>query len=253
MGELHLEIYCERIRREYKVETVTGNPEVNFREAITKRANFNYLHKKQSGGAGQFGRVIGYVEPLPEGHPETFVFENRLTGNNIPPEFHSAIERGFKESIVKGDLTGHPVVGVRVVLLDGMSHPVDSNEVAFRLAAMGAFREGFRAASPVVLEPIMTVEVQCPSQFQGQVVGNLNRRKGLIQASDSRDDGFAIIRVHVPLESMFGYSTDLRSSTEGKGEFSMEYLRHEPTTRDRQLKLMKAYEDKRAAENAKKK
>ena len=258
MGELHLEIYVERMRREYKVETVTGMPKVNYRETCSGRADFNYTHKKQSGGAGQYGKVVGYLEPIEDEEPAstattdgvtpaakpTFVFENRIVGNVIPPEFYPAIERGFREAVEKG-LAGYPVVGVRVVITDGASHPVDSNEIAFRLAAQYAFREGFKAARPIVLEPVMDVEVEVPSAFQGSVVASLNRRKGMIQDVQASSGESTVVRADVPLSKMFGYSTDLRSSTEGKGEFSMEYKYHAPTSKDEQEQIVQQYEKER--------
>ena len=255
MGELHLEIYVERMRREYKVETVTGMPKVNYRETCAARADFNYTHKKQSGGAGQYGKVVGYLEPIDDEEPAstattdgvtpaakpTFVFENRIVGNVIPPEFYPAIERGFREAVEKG-LAGYPVVGVRVVITDGGAHPVDSNEIAFRLAAQYAFREGFKAARPIVLEPMMDVEVEVPSAFQGSVVASLNRRKGMIQDVQANSSESTVVRADVPLSKMFGYSTDLRSSTEGKGEFAMEYKYHAPTSREDQEQIVQQYE-----------
>ena len=257
MGELHLEIYIERMKREYKVETVTGMPKVNYRETCTGRSSFSYTHKKQSGGAGQYGKVMGYIEPLdPDadasstamgGDGPTFVFENHIVGNTIPPEFIPAIEKGFTEAVSKG-LAGYPVVGVRVVLEDGGFHPVDSNEIAFRLAAQYAFREGFKGARPVILEPIMGVEIEVPSGFQGTVVANVNRRKGMIQDVQASGGGDSTtIKVDVPLSKMFGYSTDLRSSTEGKGEFSMEYKCHSPTSREDQENIIQQYEKERLA------
>lgn len=166
MGELHLEIYVERMRREYGVDCEVGQPAVAFRETLRAKAPFDYLHKKQSGGSGQYGRVVGYVEPLEEGAKETFVFDNHMVGNNIPPEFLPAVERGFVEALGKGALTGHPVVGVRVVLTDGAAHAVDSNELAFKLAAQGAFKQSFGQGRPAVLEPMMKVEVEAPVEFQ---------------------------------------------------------------------------------------
>ncbi|KAJ9508924.1 hypothetical protein QJQ45_028252 [Haematococcus lacustris] len=222
MGELHLEIYVERMRREYKVDCEVGKPRVNFRETIRSRADFNYLHKKQSGGSGQFGRVIGYLDPLDEEPGASssqgkegvkFLFDNQLSGNNIPPEFHNSIEKGFREAANSGTLIGAPVEGVRVVLLDGAAHAVDSSELAFRIAAVNAFRQAYPAASPVVLEPIMKVEVIVPSEFQGNVMGDLNRRKGVIMDSYNQGDD-AVIVCEVPLNAMFGYSTALRSATQ---------------------------------------
>eukprot|EP00823_Brevimastigomonas_motovehiculus_P003570 TRINITY_DN2195_c0_g1_i1.p1 TRINITY_DN2195_c0_g1~~TRINITY_DN2195_c0_g1_i1.p1 ORF type:complete len:757 (+),score=172.62 TRINITY_DN2195_c0_g1_i1:268-2271(+) len=248
MGELHLDIYCERIRREYKVPTITGQPRVNYRETICRRANFDYLHKKQTGGSGQYGRVIGYIEPVESGSKTKFEFVNKLMGNDVPPEFHSAIERGFQEAIERGDLVGAPVEGVRVVLTDGASHPVDSNELAFRSAAIGAFRAAFKVADPAVLEPIMLVEISVPQEFQGVAIAGVNQRQGLIQNTETREDGTIVVVAHVPLSKMFGYSTDIRSCTEGKGEYSMEYLSHQPVPKSTQMELMKSYQSSRQAE-----
>jgi elongation factor G len=183
MGELHLDVYVERMRREYKVDCEVGRPKVSYRETVAQRSDFNYLHKKQSGGSGQFGRVAGYIEPLGDDGESgkgaesagRFVFENALVGNNVPPEFHAAIEKGFREAANAGSLIGAPVEGVRVVLTDGAAHAVDSNELAFRLAAIGAFRSAYGAARPSVLEPMMRVEVTVPGEFQGTAMGDLNR------------------------------------------------------------------------------
>ncbi|MEW5307565.1 MAG: hypothetical protein WDW36_009953 [Sanguina aurantia] len=240
MGELHLEIYVERMRREYKVDCEVGKPKVSFRETIQTKAVFNYLHKKQSGGAGQFGRVMGYIEPLLEEDgtvaAKGFEFDNDLVGSNIPPEFHSSIEKGFKEAANAGALIGAPVEGVRVVLQDGASHPVDSNELAFRIAAIQAFRQAYAEAEPVILEPVMKVEVTVPGDFQGTVMGDLTRRKGIIMDTSMNGDD-ALIYAEVPLNNMFGYATILRSNTQGKGEFSMEYAQHAAVTRDVQAEL----------------
>lgn len=170
MGELHLEIYAERMRREYKVECTTGKPRVAFRETITQRADFHYTHKKQTGGAGQFARVIGYIEPM-EKDEETgkdIAFHNEVIGGNIPSNYIPGCEKGFYEALEKGTLSGNPISGVRLVLTDGAFHAVDSSELAFRLAVMGAFREAFVKAAPVILEPIMTVEIIAPSEFQSK-------------------------------------------------------------------------------------
>lgn len=227
MGELHLEIYVERMKREYKVECDVGKPRVNYRETITKKTEFDYLHKKQSGGQGQYGRVVGYIEPLPADSNEKFAFENAIVGNAIPPNFIPAVQKGFEEVVNAGSLIGHPVEGVRVVLTDGAAHAVDSSEMAFKLAAMYAFRSAYPNASPTVLEPVMEVEIIVPSEFQGAVIGDLNRRKGVVVSSDQEGDDVTIIS-HVPLNEMFGYSSSLRSFTQGKGEFSMDYLNHSP-------------------------
>ncbi|KAL2234051.1 UNVERIFIED_CONTAM: Elongation factor G-2, mitochondrial [Sesamum indicum] len=240
MGELHLDIYVERMRREYKVDATVGKPRVNFRETITQRAEFDYLHKKQSGGQGQYGRVIGYVEPLPPGSGTKFEFDNMLVGQAIPPNFVPAIEKGFKEAVNSGSLIGHPVENVRIVLTDGASHAVDSSELAFKLAAIYAFRQCYTAAKPVILEPVMLVELKFPTEFQGSVTGDINKRKGMIVGNDQEGDD-CVITAHVPLNNMFGYSTALRSMTQGKGEFTMEYLEHSQVSQDVQTQLVNTY------------
>jgi len=235
MGELHLDIYVERMRREYKVDCEVGQPRVNYREAITSRAEFDYLHKKQSGGQGQYGKVVGYIEPIPES--TDVVFENGIIGNAIAPSFIQAVEKGFKEAAQTGGLVGYPVEGVKIVLTDGASHAVDSSELAFKLAALAAFRQAFHNASPKLLEPIMKVDVTVPSEFQGTVIGNINRRKGTINDSSAEGDD-VIISSMVPLSEMFGYSTELRSMTQGKGEFTMEYGSHQAVTQETQNELL---------------
>jgi elongation factor G len=219
MGELHLDIYVERMRREYNVACVTGKPRVAFRETITEPAKFDYVHKKQSGGAGQFGKVKGSIEPM-EIDPDTgkdTSFDNRVIGGNIPNQYIPAIEKGFKEALDRGFLTGHSINGCRFILEDGAAHVQDSSELAFRLAALGAFREAFQKAKPVILEPIMAVEVVAPVEFQGTVIGALNQRRGTIVDTEVRDDEFTLT-AEVALNDMFGYSSQLRGMTQGKGE-----------------------------------
>ncbi|KDD76285.1 GTP-binding elongation factor EF-Tu/EF-1A [Helicosporidium sp. ATCC 50920] len=249
MGELHLEIYLERMKREYKVECESGRPRVNYRETLTQPATFDYLHKKQSGGAGQYARVIGRVEPIlrdpmdAAAKPATFEFVNQLVGNAIPPGFVAACEKGFQDAMNSGALIGHPVEGVRVFLTDGAAHAVDSSEMAFRLACIYAFRSAFEKGAPTVLEPVMGVEVTAPSEFQGTVMGDVNRRKGVIQNSEQEGDD-VVIEADVPLNQMFGYSTALRSMTQGKGEFTMEYKAHQPVTPDVLAELTAHYKAK---------
>jgi len=243
MGELHLQIYVERMKREYGCECTTGQPKVAFRETAIKRATFGYTHKKQSGGSGQFGRVEGYLEPLENAY-DPFEFESHLVGTNIPSEFIPAIEKGFKEACVKGPLTGSPVMGVRIVLQDGAAHAVDSSEIAFRSAAMGAFKQALAAATPQLLEPLMAVEVVVPSEFQGATVGQLAQRKGNINSMEGTE--YVTIDADVPLDNMFGYSNDLRGATQGKGEYSMEYKLHQAVPRDKQEEMVKAYQEKLA-------
>jgi elongation factor G len=244
MGELHLDIYVERMKREYGVEVAVGEPRVNFRESINARCEFNYLHKKQSGGSGQFGRVIGYIEPLPPGEG-TFEFVNGVVGNNIGPEFIPAVEKGFREAVEKGPQIGHPVVGLRVVLQDGQTHVVDSSEMAFRMAAVGAFREAFAGAKPSILEPVMSVEVSVPHEHQGVAIALLNKRKGQMTGSEAQDLT-CVIQADVPLSQMFGFSTDIRSATQGKGEFAMEYKEHAPVGGDVKKELIKKFVERNA-------
>jgi elongation factor G len=228
MGELHLDVYTERIKREYKAEVTTGAPQVAYREAVTQKAEFNYLHKKQTGGSGQYGRVAGYFEPNPGGG---FEFVNAIRGGSIPTEFISSCEKGFKAMIGKGPLIGFPVVDLRVVINDGAAHDVDSSDNAFQAAARGAFREVYPRAKPIVLEPIMKLEVEGPGEFQGAMVRTVMSRRGLIIGTNEYE-GFARIEAEVPLQTMFGYSTDLRSSTQGKAEFTMEFARYAPAPRE---------------------
>jgi elongation factor G len=225
MGELHLEIYIERMKREYACEVISGKPQVAYREAIGMRADFNYTHKKQTGGSGQYGKVAGYIEPLPADHPTGYEFEDDITGGSIPREFIPACDKGFREAMKKGPLIGFPIVGVKCLINDGASHPVDSSEIAFRTAALMGFREAYANAKPTILEPIMRVEVQFPEEFQGAVMGQLNQRRGTIISSE-KQEGFVQAMAEVPLNDMFGYSTDLRSATQGKGEFTMEFQKY---------------------------
>ncbi len=221
MGELHLEIYVERMKREYSAEVETGKPRVAYRETITQRAEFNYTHKKQTGGSGQYGRVAGYLEPITEGS-EDFIFDNEVRGGSIPTQFIAACEKGFRQSIVKGPKMEFPVTGVRVVINDGASHAVDSSDMAFQAAARGAFREGYAKAKPVVHEPIMKVVVESPTEFQGAVMGLLNQRRGMIVGAQD-EEVMTVVEAQVPLAEMFGFSTVLRSATQGKAQFTMEF------------------------------
>jgi elongation factor G len=242
MGELHLQIYVERMKREYSVECLTGKPRVAFRETITQPAKFNYTHKKQSGGAGQFGRVVGQLEPMAKDEEtgKDIEFDNRVIGGNIPSNFIPACEKGFNDALDKGPLIGHPVNGVRMVLEDGAAHAVDSSELAFRIATKNAFHEAFAKARPTILEPIMNVAITAPIEFQGSVIGGLNKRKGTVVDTEIQEDYFNVT-ADVPLNDMFGYSTELRSATQGKGEFSMEYKDHQPVQTHVQETLIQEY------------
>ncbi len=245
MGELHLDVYVERMRREYSAEVETGAPQVAYREALSRRADFDYLHKKQTGGSGQYAKVVGYLEPLEKGDYE---FVNEIRSGRIPTEYIPACDKGFRSSLEKGSLIGFPIVGVRVVLTDGNSHAVDSSDMAFRTAARAAFRETYRAAKPRILEPIMRVSVEGPTEFQGAVYKSLMQRRGNVLGS-TEDAGFARVDAEVPLAEMFGYSTDLRSATEGKAEFTMEFAKYSPAPSEVTEELMKKYKSKMTEED----
>ncbi|MFI5460359.1 MAG: elongation factor G [Isosphaerales bacterium] len=226
MGELHLEIYVERIRREYKVDCSVGAPKVSYREAPTRETPFNYKHKKQTGGAGQYAHIVGKLIPIDPQSPEPFVFENKVTGGRIPTEYIPSVEKGFRESLQKGPVAGYEVMGVQMRLEDGSYHDVDSSTMAFEICARDCFRETFKKSAPVLLEPIMKVEVEIPTEFQGPVTGALSAKRGVIHGTESRA-GYSVIASEVPLSEMFGYSNDLRSMTQGKGSFSMEFLKYQ--------------------------
>ena len=245
MGELHLEIYVERMKREYGAEVTTGNPRVAYRETITQRAEFNYTHKKQTGGSGQFGRIAGFIEPISDAE---FVFENKIFGGSIPTQYIPACEKGFKQSMAKGPKLEFPITGVKVVINDGASHAVDSSDMAFQAAARGAFREAYLRAKPVIHEPIMKVVVETPTEFQGPVMGLLNQRRGMIVGS--QDEGvMCVIEAQMPLAEMFGFSTILRSSTQGKAQFTMEFsiYRQVPQSISEKIALEVAQNKKSAA------
>jgi elongation factor G len=245
MGELHLEVYVERMKREYNAIVEVSPPQVAYRETVGQRADFAYTHKKQTGGSGQFGRVCGYIEPC----EQPFEFVDDVVGGSIPREFISAVEKGFRSMIGKGRLLGFPVVNVRVVINDGASHAVDSSDIAFQEAARGAWREGFDRAKPRLLEPIMKVVVEGPAEFSGGILGTLMQRRAMIVGSQD-DGGLARIEAEVPLAEMFGYSTTLRSSTQGKAEFSMEFSRYLPVPTAMSEELMA--KARKAAEGGKK-
>ncbi|MES1916650.1 MAG: hypothetical protein MHM6MM_008452 [Cercozoa sp. M6MM] len=289
MGELHLDIYVERMKREYKVECIVGQPLVNYRETLAAPASFDYTHKKQSGGAGQYARVMGRLEPMPIDDPDAPMheFENLLVGNNIPPEYVSAVAKGFVEGLEKGPLTGSRVIGVRFLIEDGVTHEVDSSELAFRAATQGALKQGIEKGGGQVLQPMMRVEVDIPAEKQGAVISALSRRNAQLQGTETDEHSCRIyvssvlsIQLYiptnlttclsaclptylptylyrpsdqavVPLADMFGYSTELRSMTEGMGEFSMEYLNHQPVQHNVQQDLVEEYQRKRRAGEAK--
>jgi elongation factor G len=246
MGELHLDIYMERMRREYNCDVVAGKPQVAFRESITRRAEINYTHKKQTGGSGQYAKVLGYIEPLPADAVESYEFLDDVSGGSIPREFISSCDKGFKEGVRKGTMIGFPIVGIRCAVNDGASHAVDSSEMAFKTAALMGFREAYAKANPTILEPIMKVEIDVPTEFQGSVVGQVNQRRGVILETVGGDS--VSITCEVPLNAMFGYSTDLRSATQGKGTFTMEFARYAVVPKQEQEEMTKKYREKLAAE-----
>jgi elongation factor G len=241
MGELHLEVYVERMKREYKCEVETGMPQVAYRETITMRSDFNYTHKKQTGGSGQYGRVAGFMEPYSEGDYE---FVDMIKGGVIPTEFVPSCNKGFREAVKRGSLIGFPVVNIRCVINDGQSHPVDSSDIAFQMAAIGAFREAYNKAKPCILEPIMKVSVEGPTEFQGNIYASINQRRGIISAS-TEDGTFSRVEAEVPMSEMFGYATVLRSLTQGKAEFTMEFLKYGKVPQSISDTLIKEYMEKR--------
>lgn len=252
MGELHLEIYIERMKREYGCEVTVGKPQVAYRETIQGKAEFLYVHKKQTGGSGQYAKVGGFIEPLPKSETGEFIdyeFVDDIVGGVIPREYIPACDKGFREQLLRGFLIGAPMVGVRCTLNDGAYHDVDSSEIAFRLASMAAIRESIPKANPVILEPIMRIGVSAPTEFQGAVTGLLSQRRGVISGTQNADN-FVEIEALIPLADMFGFSTVLRSSTQGKGEFQMTFNNYQAVPRNIQEELMKMYQEKKKTEAA---
>jgi elongation factor G len=224
MGELHLEILVDRMRREFKVEANVGKPQVAYRETLRKAvARHDYTHKKQTGGSGQFAKIQIAIEPLPTGEVEGgYEFVNKITGGRVPREYIPSVDAGCREAMTAGPLAGYPLTDVRVTLLDGAYHDVDSSELAFKVAGIAAFKEAAKLADPAILEPVMRVEVVTPEDFMGDVIGDINSRRGQIQAMDERS-GARVVRALVPLSEMFGYVGDLRSRTQGRASYSMEF------------------------------
>ena len=243
MGELHLEVYVERMRREYGAEVVTGAPRVAYRETITKRTDFNYLHKKQTGGSGQYGKVAGFMEPHAEMNYE---FVDEIVGGVIPREYIPSCDKGFQSMLAKGQLIGAPVTNIKITINDGAYHAVDSSDAAFQEAARGAFREAFPKSGPQILEPIMKVAVEGPSEFQGGMTGLLLQRRGIIVGTAEDDSGFSKVEAEVPLAEMFGFSTALRSATQGKAEFTMEFAKYAPTPNSISEELIKKHREEEA-------
>jgi elongation factor G len=225
MGELHLDIYIERMRREYRAEVTVGAPNVSYRESPTVEAAYNYRHKKQTGGSGQFAHVIGRLIPLPADAEAAYEFEDNITGGRIPTQYIPAVNKGFLAALKKGPVAGYEIVGCKMCLDDGSFHAVDSSEMAFRIAARDAFHEAFKKAKPCLMEPIMMVEVETPGEYQGSIVGDLNSRRGIILEAEAREHQ-TVIRAEVPLASMFGYATVVRGLSKGMATFSMEMSRY---------------------------
>jgi elongation factor G len=244
MGELHLEIYIERMRREYGILIETGKPQVAYRETITQTATFDYTHKKQTGGSGQYGRVAGILEPNAE---KDYEFVDAIKGGVIPNEFISSCDKGFRACLPKGKVIGFPIVGVKCTINDGNSHAVDSSDIAFQQAAIGGFWQAYDKAKPEILEPIMKVSVEGPTEFQGNILGSINQRRGII-ISTTEESHFSRVDAEVPLSEMFGFSTVLRSLTQGKAEFSMEFHKYGKVPNSISEELKKEFQDKKKSE-----
>jgi elongation factor G len=227
------------MKREYKVEVEVGAPKVSYRESPTREVEFNYKHKKQTGGSGQYAHIVGKLSPIESASEDSFTFEDTVVGGRIPKQYIPAVEKGFRDSLVKGPVADYPVVGTKITLSDGSYHDVDSSEKAFYTAAQGCFREYFAKASPVLLEPIMNIEVECPESFQGPVVGDIISRRGLITNTDVRD-GISVATAEVPLAETFGYATDLRSMTQGQGTFTMEFAKYSQVPSNVQQDIVEA-------------
>jgi elongation factor G len=241
MGELHLDVYIERMKREYSAEVITSPPRVAYRETITRQVNFSYTHKKQTGGSGQYGKVAGYMEPC----EAQYEFVDQIVGGSIPREYVPSCDKGFQSMLAKGLVIQAPVTGVRIIVNDGAAHAVDSSDIAFQEAARGAWREAYPKAHPQILEPLMKVAVEGPSEFQGGVVGVLMQRRGIIIGT-TESDGFCRAEAEVPLAEMFGFSTVLRSATQGKAEFTMEFSRYAPVPGAISEELIKKHKDELA-------
>jgi elongation factor G len=243
MGELHLEVYIERMKREYKAEVVTRPPQVAYRETIGQRVDYSYTHKKQTGGSGQYGKVMGYIEPF----DGDFEFADETRGGSVPKEFITSVEKGFKSMMPKSQRLGVPNTGIRCVLNDGGAHSVDSSDIAFQEAARGAFREAFPRAKPKILEPIMKVSIEGPAEFSGAILGAIMQRRGIV-ISSTEEDEMCRVDSEVPLAEMFGFSTPLRSATQGKAEFTMEFARYAEVPAGVGAELLEAAAEKKKAQ-----
>jgi len=239
MGELHLDIIVDRLLREFKVQANVGVPRVAYRESITKPVKeINYKYAKQSGGRGQYGHVIFSLEPGERG--SGVVFEEKIVGGKIPREYIPAVEKGVREAAEGGVIAGYPVTDLKVTLFDGSYHEVDSNEMAFKMAASMGFKEGVQKGSPILLEPMMKVEIVTPEEYLGDIMGQINSRRGTIQGMEVRLGNAQAVRAMVPLAEMFGYATQLRSATQGRGVFSMEFDHYAPVSQSVAEEILKA-------------
>ncbi|GME86618.1 unnamed protein product [Ambrosiozyma monospora] len=259
MGELHLEIYVERMKREYNVECTVGRPRVSYRESVLGSSNFDYTHKKQSGGAGQFAKVMGEFEATSLADPEEIgltaeddaqvknVFQTKIIGGKISEKFLLACQKGFEDCCEKGPLTGSRVLGVHMTVNDGATHVVDSSEMAFRTATQFAFKQAFFASQPVILEPIMNVVITAPMEFQGNVIGLVNKLQGIINDTENNADDFTITS-DCSLNNLFGIASSLRAVTQGKGEFTMEFKEYQPAPPQLQKQLIEDYQKKQKKE-----
>jgi elongation factor G len=239
IGEQQLDVVVSKLETRYKVGVTLGKPKVAFRETIRKKTTVTGIHKKQSGGHGQYGVVVMDFEP--SGDLETpYIFEERVVGGSVPKNYFPAVEKGLAEAVTRGPLAGYPVVGVKGVLTDGKYHPVDSSEMAFKTATINAFKEGVLQASPVLLEPIATVKVTIPNDYAGDIMGDMNKRRGRVMGMDHIGNGKQVITAEVPMSEIYGYNTDLRSMTGGSGDYEYEFARYEQAPADVQAKVVAA-------------
>jgi elongation factor G len=244
MGELHLEIILDRLKTEFNVEAIVGEPSVAFRETITNEVESNYKHAKQSGGRGQFAHIVMRMEP---NESKGYEFIDKIKGGAIPTEYIPSVNKGIMKTMELGVLAGYPVVDVKVVLIDGNSHPVDSSDMAFQTCASICFKQGFMKASPILLEPMMKIEINTPDDYIGDVVGNLNRRRGKIESMRRYRKGAQKINGFVPLMEMFGYATMLRNLSSGRANYSMEFFNYAPLPKGIQEEVLKKLQEKKKA------
>ena len=252
MGQLHLEIYVERMRREYGIEVDVGEPKVAYRECPTRAVEFNYKHKKQTGGSGQYAHVVGRLKPLPEDSELTHLFTNAVTQGRIPKEYIPAIEEGFELSLVKGPLCECEITGLEMVIEDGSYHDVDSSEMAFKVCALGLMREYITQVGMALLEPMMKLEIEAPENYQGSICGHLASKRGTILQTDTRAQS-CVVEAEVPLAEMFDYANELRSMTQGKGQFSMEFMKYKQVPRNVQEEVVIKRRKDKAEREARKK